>query len=71
VPAAAIAAGMRRGWPGTIGLGGALFSIALFIKYVDWWWDWMPRYVFFLVVGATALLLLWLFGRVRARVRVA
>ena len=71
VPGAAIAVGMRRGWPGTIGLGGALFSIALFVKYVDWWWDWMPRYVFFLVVGATALLLLWLFGRVRARVRVA
>ncbi len=71
VPAGAIAVGMRRGWPGTIALGGALFSIALFVKYVDWWWDWMPRYVFFLVVGATALVLLWLFGRVRARVRMA
>jgi hypothetical protein len=31
----------------------------------------MPRYVFFLVVGATALALLWLFGRVRARLRTA
>jgi hypothetical protein len=71
VPAAAIAIGMRRGWPGTMGLGGGLFSIALFIKYVDWWWQWMPRYVFFLVVGATALALLWLFGRVRARLRTA
>ena len=71
VPAAAIAIGMRRGWPGIMGLGGALFSIALFIKYVDWWWQWMPRYVFFLVVGATALALLWLFGRVRARLRTA
>ncbi len=70
VPACAIAAGMRRGWPGTIALGGALFSVALFVKYVDWWWDWMPHYLFFLVVGATALVLLWLFGRVRARLRV-
>jgi uncharacterized membrane protein len=71
VPAAAVAVGMRRGWSGTIALGGALFALALFIKYVDWWWAWMPRYLFFLLVGATALLLLWLFGRVRARVRAA
>jgi len=71
VPAAAIGVGMRRGWPGTIGLGGALMSIALCIKYVDWWWQWMPRYLFFLMVGATALILLWLFGRVRARLRTA
>jgi hypothetical protein len=43
-----------------------LFTAALFVKYVDWWWDWMPRYLFFLVVGATALAVLVLFSRARA-----
>lgn len=71
VPAVAIGVGIRRGSTDTLAIGGVFFSVALFIKYVDWWWDWMPRFLFFLVVGATALVLLWLFGRVRARVRVA
>ncbi len=69
--AAAIAVGMRRGWMETIALGGLLFSVALFLKYVDWFWEWMPYYLFFLIVGATALALLWLFARVRARMRTA
>lgn len=69
VPAGAMALGMRRGWTGTMAIGGLFFSLALFIKYVDWWWDWMPHYLFFLAVGATALVLLWLFGRARARLR--
>jgi hypothetical protein len=37
------------------------------MKFVDWWWDWMPKYLFFLIVGLTALALLWAFRRLRAR----
>jgi len=69
VAAGAIAVGMRRGWTEAIALGGALFTVALFLKYVDWFWDWMPYYLFFLIVGMTALILLWLAARVRARMR--
>ena len=71
VPAAAIGLGMRRGWTGALAIGSLLFTIALVTKYVDWWWDWMPKYLFFLAVGATALGLLWVFGRVRARLRIS
>jgi hypothetical protein len=66
IPAAAVWMGIRRGWTSTLAIGGALFTAALFVKYVDWWWDWMPRYLFFLVVGATALAVLVLFSRARA-----
>lgn len=71
VPAVAIGVGIRRGSTDTLAIGGVLFSVALFAKYVDWWWDWMPRFLFFLAVGATALALLWVFGRVRARLGTA
>ncbi len=69
VPGAAVALAMRRGWTSTMAVAGLFVSVALFVKYVDWWWDRLPAYLFFLVVGATALGLLWLFGRARARAR--
>ena len=31
---------------------GALFAGAFVLtRFVDWWWDWMPRYVFFLILA--------------------
>jgi predicted RND superfamily exporter protein len=34
---------------------------------VDWWWDWMPKYLFFLVIGLISVALLVVFKRLRAR----
>jgi hypothetical protein len=39
-------------------LGAAFFTLFLFIKFVDWCSDWMPKYVFFFIVGAVAIGLL-------------
>jgi hypothetical protein len=69
VAAAAIVAGSVRGWPETTALGGLAFVVSLFVKFVDWWWDRMPRYLFFLVVGLVSFALLAVFRRVRARLR--
>jgi uncharacterized membrane protein len=52
---------------GTVNLGAAYFVICLYIKMVDWWWDWMPKYVFFFVVGAVAIVLLTAFRKLRER----
>ena len=65
--AAAIGIGMTRGWHEVALVGVLFFLIALCMKFVDWWWDWMPKYLFFLIVGLTALALLWAFRRLRAR----
>jgi hypothetical protein len=62
---AIVAAGVRRGWNETVNLGASLFGLLLLLRFVDWWWDWMPKYLFFLVVGATALLFMFVLRRLR------
>jgi uncharacterized membrane protein len=62
----AIWAGLRFAWPGVVNLGATAFAVLLFTKFHDWWWDWMPKYLFFLVVGLTALLCLLVLKRLRA-----
>ena len=37
----------------------------IYTKFFDWWWDWMPKYVFFFLVGLSALLALMVFKRIR------
>jgi len=64
----AILMGTRLHWHGVTTLGSAFFAIQLYTKFFDWWWDWMPKYVFFLVLGLIAVLLLLVFQRLRARI---
>ncbi len=45
--------------------GNVFFALFLYTKFFDWWWDWMPKYLFFLVVGLTAILALVIFNRLR------
>ncbi len=59
--------GVRFDLRGTVNLGAAYFVICLFLKLVDWWWDWMPKYLFFFIVGAIAIALLTAFRKLRER----
>jgi len=61
-------AGIKYNLSGTLNLGAAFFTIYLYAKFVDWWWDWMPKYVFFFLVGAVAIGLLIAFRKVRSAV---
>lgn len=45
--------------------GNVFFVIFLYTKFYDWWWDVMPKYLFFLIIGLTALLFLVIFKRLR------
>ena len=63
--AAAIWLGIRREWPHVMNTGTVFFVIFLYTKFFDWWWDYMPKYLFFFVLGLTALLLLMIFKRLR------
>lgn len=58
--------GIHAHWPGVTNLGSTFFSIFLYTKFYDWWWDWMPKYLFFLVLGLIAVLLLLVLKRLRA-----
>ena len=57
--------GIRTERPPLMNLGAAAFTLFLFIKFVDWWWDWMPKYLFFFIVGAIAIGLLLAFRKLR------
>jgi len=60
--------GVRRGWNHVVNTGVVFFLIFLYTKFFDWWWESMPKYLFFLVIGMTAVLFLLVFRRLRARV---
>ena len=68
---AAVWTGIRWNWNGVVNLGTAFFTLFLFIRLVDWWWEWMPKYLFFLLVGVVALALVAAFKRLRTRMRSA
>ncbi len=61
-------AGIRHNLSGTVNLGAAFFTIFLYAKFVDWWWDWMPKYVFFFVIGSIAIGLLLAFRKIRSAI---
>ncbi len=67
--AAVIALGIRCRWPGTTNLGCTFFVLYLYTKLFDWWWDWLPKYLFFLLLGLIAVGLLLILKRFRATAR--
>ena len=55
--AGAIWLGIRRHWPEVVNTGEVFFVIFLYTKFQDWWWEAMPKYLFFMVMGLTAALI--------------
>lgn len=68
LPAAAIAAGLRRGWGDMVYVGATFFVIHLYVRFFDWWFDWMPQYLFFLILGLAAVAALYAMVRLRRMV---
>lgn len=63
--ALAIWLGIKHHWREVTNTGNVFFILFLYTKLFDWWWDWMPKYVFFFVLGLSALLALMVFKRIR------
>ncbi len=59
--------GIRQRQAGVVYLGAGFFILLLYARFVDWWWDWMPKYLFFLVIGLISVALLVVFKRLRRR----
>jgi uncharacterized membrane protein len=57
--------GVRKQWRHVVNTGVTLFVILLYTKFFDWWWEAMPKYLFFLVLGLTAVLFLVVLRRLR------
>lgn len=65
VSALLIWTGLRRHWPEVVNTGVTFFVILLYTKFYDWWWELFPKYLFFLVVGLTAMLFMFVINRLR------
>jgi uncharacterized membrane protein len=60
-----ITLGIIRGWPEVVNTANGFFTLLLYTKFYDWWWAWMPKYQFFLLIGLTAILMLLILKRMR------
>jgi uncharacterized membrane protein len=63
--ACAIWIGVREQWRHVVNTGVTLFIVLMYTKFFDWWWEAMPKYLFFLVLGLTAILFLVVLRRLR------
>lgn len=58
--------GVRFEWPDTVNTSVVAFIAFLCAKFYDWWWEAVPKSVFFLLLGLTALLALFMLRRFRS-----
>jgi uncharacterized membrane protein len=58
--------GVRREWPEVVNTGMTFFVIFLYTKFYDWWWDAVPKFVFFLIITLTAILFIVVMKRLRS-----
>jgi len=57
--------GIRRNHGEVVNCALVFFVVFLYTKFFDWWWEIMPKYLFFLVLGLTAVLFLLILRRLR------
>jgi hypothetical protein len=65
---ATLVVAIRQRWEETVALVSVLLVLFLLIRYVDWFWDLLPRYLFFLTLAALAFASLIALRRMRSRV---
>lgn len=61
----AIYIGIKKNLEEVTTTGNIFFTIFLYTKFYDWWWEIMPKYLFFLLVGLSAILILMVLKRYR------
>lgn len=66
-----IAAALRYGQIETLAIGSIFAGLFILTRFVDWWWEWMPKYLFFLIVAAVAIGWLWALRLARRRLEPA
>jgi hypothetical protein len=58
---------IRKRWLEATYISAAALTIFIFIRFVDWFWEALPRFVFFFLLAAIAFAWLLALRRVRAR----
>ncbi len=63
----ALVVGVRRQWRETVYIAAGSLTVFLFGRFVDWFWDAVPRFVFFLLLAGIAFAWLLALRRLRTR----
>lgn len=66
-----IAIALRLGQIETLAIGSVFAGLFLVTRFFEWWWDWMPKYLFFLIMAAVAIGWLWALRLARRRLEAA
>jgi hypothetical protein len=64
--AATIWLGIARRWKEAVYTGTFFFIVLLFLEFANWWWAWMPKYLFFLIVALTSVAVVMVLKRLRS-----
>ena len=57
--------GIKQRWSEVTNASQVFLILYLFTKFFDWWWDWMPKYLFFFLLALSSILALLIFRRLR------
>ena len=64
---AVIGLALTRGLTETLVIGSIFAGLFIVTRFVDWWWEWMPKYLFFLIMAAVSIGWLWALRLARRR----
>ncbi len=62
--------GILRDWVGVVNTGSIFFAIFLFCRIYHWLWVWIPKYLFFAIIGLVGILLVAGLKRLRREAEV-
>lgn len=57
--------GIRQSWVSVVYTSAGFFTLFLYLRLFRWWWDLLPSYVMFAVVGVLALGIMYVLKRLR------
>jgi len=69
LPVVAAWFGIRRRWPEVVNTASGFLVLFVYAKCFDWWWDLMPRYLFFLMLGGLAIGGMVVLAKLRLRMK--
>jgi hypothetical protein len=71
LPILVAAYGIRRGWTDVVNAASGFLVVFVYAKCFDWWWDAMPQYLFFLLLGGLAIGTMIALAKLRRRLKEA
>jgi hypothetical protein len=69
LPVVAVWFGIRQRWPEVVNTASGFLVLFIYAKCFDWWWDAMPRYLFFLMLGGLAVGTMVVLAKLRLRMK--